>query len=106
MIPIKLKAWDKEFQKWSDLPMKYAIQDINHYTDYEWVQFTGLMDKHGNEIYAKDLVRTKNSIGYVEFKNGCFYVEWVKGVFYEHYLHEVANRCEIVGNRFEGQLIQ
>lgn len=68
--------------------------------------YTGLKDKHGQDIYPKDLVRTKNSIGYVEFENGCFCVVWIKGMHYKNYLHEVASKCEVVGNRLEGQLIQ
>lgn len=106
LTEIKFKTWDKGNQKWSMTPLKYAVEDMNHYTDYEWVQFSGLTDKHGNEIYTKDLIRTKNSIGFVEFKNGCFYVEWVKGMYYENYLYQVAEKCEVVGNKFEGQLIE
>lgn len=69
-------------------------------------QYTGLNDKHGNEIYCKDLIKTKNSIGFVLFENGCFYIEWIKGMFYKNYLHEVTERCEIIGNKIEGQLIK
>lgn len=88
-----LPYWEK-----LNIPIEVDADSVGHYS--------GLKDKHGEEIYLKDIVRTKNSIGYVEFKNGCFYVEWVKGSFYVSYLHQVAEKCEIVGNKIDGQLIQ
>lgn len=91
MREFKFRAWDKEFKKWSDTPLKYAIEDINFYTDYEWNQYTGLKDVNGREIYEGDIFEItfdqdvyheelgditiqRKDKEVVRFVNGCFKV--------------------------------
>ncbi|MFF2793514.1 YopX family protein [Lysinibacillus xylanilyticus] len=57
MREVKFRFWDKEFKRFSEVPQKYAIQDINHYTDYELMQYTGLKDCNGEEIFEGDLIK-------------------------------------------------
>src|SRR5688500_1838508 len=62
MRELKFRAWDKTLQEWTD-----AFDIDNHGTVYpamtktnskiEIMQFTGLYDKNGKEIYEGDIVQ-------------------------------------------------
>lgn len=82
---IKFRAWDKVAKTWFRNGDGFSIDwDASHITDDNdertrtaptivLMQFTGLLDKNGKEIYEGDWLSV--SPGYsstVEFKDGCF----------------------------------
>ncbi len=66
MRVIKFRAWSKYNQG-----MRYNILNLGKFKNEFWerMQFTGLKDKNGKEIYEGDII---------EYKNVLFVVEWEK----------------------------
>ena len=62
-----------------------------------WMQFTGLLDKNGKEVYESDLCENKAGlIGEVIFDDFAWYLKWHNGNYYPF-----GQEVEIVGNIFD-----
>ena len=113
---IKFRAWDNEnkvmvYPKgilFDGRVVNFSCGVLEPYEGYELMQFTGLYDKNGKEIYAGDIVRGKYG------KNGIvknYEIRWLIGHFAavdrnnitgdEHYYPIGLLEGEVIGNIFQ-----
>jgi len=118
MKEIKFRAWDKNKREMRE------VTSLNFYDEYIWVdetpmtgdrlplhttpimQYTGLKDKNGKEIFEGDIVEieyTNNTkeISYVEFEQDfCIFVLKVNSYDYKELTPE-TDCFEVIGNIYE-----
>jgi uncharacterized phage protein (TIGR01671 family) len=80
MREIKFRAWDKNHNRMVYpgvvVPAQGVYTDgdlVNNFEDEELMQYTGIKDKNGKEIYVGDILR------YVEGDQSLSVIKWLEG---------------------------
>ncbi|MDY6839108.1 MAG: YopX family protein [Thermodesulfobacteriota bacterium] len=128
MREFRFRAWDKEKKKMTSgdrIGIKGSVRitkSLNEFFDMAndlnliLMQYTGLKDKNGKEIYEEDIINYGYSNGFswgtdyfkgiIKYKDGAFYVDVIgrkeKIPFFGH-IKEVkaADTFKIIGNTYE-----
>jgi uncharacterized phage protein (TIGR01671 family) len=117
---IKFRAWNTEDKK-IEYPITFAIcldgkfkplikcsDGSNAYKDYPLMQFTGLLDKNGKEIYEGDIILVNYSGEWLKekviFDNGAFrktFRDDSNDVYKLPFTSRSPYNTEVIGNIYE-----
>lgn len=99
---LKFRIYDKTEKRMKFLESIWNMPDPSYDFD-EIQQFTGLLDRSGNEIYEGDVIIWPN------FNNGKIIVEWtsetlswnIASNWYDHDFPDPSKECLVIGNIHE-----
>ena len=107
---IKFRAWNKDFKT---MGRPFTLQDaigsreVNgvNTCGIDYMQFTGLIDKNGKEIYEGDILQyidgdNSPELYQVIFSNGNFILASLEDAEYDEYIGDFDPK-EVIGNIYE-----
>jgi len=104
---IKFRAWTgKRMLTIDPLERKGTLSDLVEDESWKVMQFTGLTDRNGVDVYESDVVRDHVGIGRVEWheRKAAFRVNYENGEakwFIDYTLRGERESIEVIGNIYE-----
>lgn len=111
MRELKFRAWDKKSKQFVDdfiidrLGNEYQTNKCEFWgddRDIVLIQYTGLKDKNGKEIYEGDVIKNYQAdINIVNFSYGCFGFQNYHAGHIPLHIQGINEKSEIIGNIYE-----
>ena len=105
MRDIKFRVYRKSLKQMypTSSIWKFNLFDCTYKDDIILMQYTGLKDKNGKEIYEGDILKTVNGfVTTVEYSRGMFCFDPVEDKYNRHALFVlIPFQIEIIGNIYE-----
>lgn len=110
MREIKFRAFDRQRKvMWQPCTLlsnynKTTGGYTSEYAEFVYMQYTGLKDKYGKEIYEKDIINTADGACLVCWNEKlATFVLAKDGWMYDHYFGEAVEpeNCKVIGNSYE-----
>jgi len=80
-------------------------EEIDHAGDFEWMQYTNLVDENGKDIYEGDIVTIATEMAKYNtiewFGNGWYYSNYHAGALPLHITAPNVAHCIVIGNIYE-----
>lgn len=109
MREIKFRAWDYKYKETSESfnvlqPFEMINKRVANGDSFELMQYTGLKDKNGKEIYEGDIVSFKDTKYEVIFHKswGSFCVSALNFIQCSPFYSE-STKYEVIGNIYENE---
>lgn len=118
MANLKYRAWDKELQMMLDVSLidfkkrvligehwKFGETNFMNFDEIDLMQFIGLKDMNGQEIFEGDVVHAYSEgaslIGVIEYFDNAYCIKSKNGIY--NSLWTNAEYFEVIGNIYENK---